>query len=356
MLNGSLYLQMIAKLNMSTLPQPAKYLQTAFLLSALLFFAGCSPQSEAFESYPAQTADDTEFVSIPEEKNPVTSETSAPQIDEDISVDAPVAKSYQFDQPDVSIKLPKELKEISGLTLLDGEHLMAVQDEKGKLYTVRIADGKIVEEKRFGKDGDFEGIERAGDDLYTLRSDGDIYEIKKWKSDDPKSDKFETHLSTRFDTEGLGYDAANNRLLVVCKEFPGEGLKNSRTIYAFDLGTETMSETPVVVINLKEIENMTPDHPLNRAIRNLASPLRDLSGFKPAALAVHPITNQIFVVSSVRKIMLALSAQGALENLWTLPEDLFRQPEGLAFMPNGDLFISNEGGNGRATLLRFNYK
>ena len=268
--------------------------------------------------------------------------------------------SYNFDAPDHTFELPKSLKEISGLSLLDNDHLGAVQDEKGRIFKISIDKGKLVDEIKFGKDGDYEGIERVGDDLYVLRSDGDIYRIKDFDPDDPDKNpdvkKYETFLDQKHDTEGLGFDPQHNRLLVVCKEAPGAGLKNSRTVYAFDLSEHEMIKEPVLVIDLKQIENLTPEHPLNRAIRNLASPLRDMSGFKPAALAVHPITGQIFIVSSVRKMLLAYNKSGTLENLWVLSEDRFRQPEGLAFLPNGDLFIANEGGNGRGTLMRFNFK
>jgi hypothetical protein len=36
-----------------------------------------------------------------------------------------------------------------------------------------------------------------------------------------------------------------------------------------------------------------------------------------------------------------------------LPAALYPQPEGIAFLPDGTLFISNEGPSGAATLLRF---
>ena len=265
-------------------------------------------------------------------------------------------KSYDFSSPDALIKLKNELKEISGLSVLDEEHLVAIQDEKGKIYSIRMADGKITEDKRFAKDGDFEGIEIVGDKIYVLQSDGDIFEVTDWPTKDTDSKKYETALSTKQDTEGLAYDAANNRLLIACKENPGAGLKNSRAIYAFDLAKRELEEKPVMVIDLKALEDAVPDNPLNKAIRKLAAPLRDLSGFKPAAIAIHPITNQIFVISSVRKLLLAYNPSGTLENMWVLSEDDFRQPEGLAFLPNGDLIISNEGGNGKGNLMRFNYK
>jgi len=268
------------------------------------------------------------------------------------------SKSYDFSNPDQSFELPKKLKEISGLSVLDSDYLAAIQDEEGRVYSISIAEGKLEDELRFAKDGDFEGVERVNDDLYTLRSDGDIYRIKNWRDFGKKDDskKYETFLSEKNDTEGLGYDAKNNRLLVACKEDPGDDLKDSRAVYAFDLDEHELIEEPVLVIDLKEIENITPDHPLNRLVRRLAAPLRDMSGFKPAAIAVHPLTDQIFIVSSVRKLLLAYNPNGALEDLWLLSEDRFPQPEGLAFLPNGDLFIANEGGNGRATLMRFNYR
>ena len=46
---------------------------------------------------------------------------------------------------------------------------------------------------------------------------------------------------------------------------------------------------------------------------------------------------------------------GNIEYLERLDKDLFTQPEGITFMKNGDMFISNEGGKAEATLIRFNY-
>ncbi len=282
--------------------------------------------------------------------------TQNPVIHQASSTKPSAKKGYTFDAPDALFKLDKALKEISGLTLLDDQHLAAVQDEKGKLYVIDAQNGEISNDRRFAKDGDFEGIELAGDLLYALRSDGDLYEISDWDTKDPDTKKFETHLSSKNDTEGLTFDRQNNRLLVVCKEDAGAGLKNARAVYSFDLATKKMAKDPVLVIDLKAVEALTEQNKLNSIVRNLAAPLTNLSGFKPAGIAIHPITGQLFIISSVRKVILAYNMDGTLEDVWLLSEDDFRQPEGLAFLPNGDLFIANEGGNRNATLMRFNYK
>ena len=214
---------------------------------------------------------------------------------------------------------------------------------------------RFLRDDRFDKDGDYEGIEFVNGQMYVLRSDGDIFAVDGWPPESKDAKKYETILSTKYDTEGLAYDPTTNSLLVVCKEFAGDGLTNHKAIYRFDLATNEMNPKPAYVIDLNTIANLIPENPLNRAIRRLAAPLTDMSGFKPAAIAVHPITNDLFIISSVRKLLISLNRDNTVKAVWPLPDKLFRQPEGLAFLPNGDLFISNEGGKGKATLLRFNY-
>ena len=45
-----------------------------------------------------------------------------------------------------------------------------------------------------------------------------------------------------------------------------------------------------------------------------------------------------------------------MEQVFKLDPALYNQPEGMTFAPNGDLYISNEGGEGIATILKFKYK
>ena len=266
-----------------------------------------------------------------------------------------ILDDYSFDAPDITLKLDNDLREISGLTVFDENHLAAVQDEKGKIYLIDIESGEITEDDRFEDDGDYEGIEMVGGRMFVLRSDGDIFHTGNWPPKSKETEKYETFISRKYDTEGLAYDAETNSLLIACKEFPGNDLPHHRTIYAFDLDEMKLDKTPRYLIDLKQLEALAPEHPLNAVIRRLAAPITDLKGFKPSAIAIHPITRHVFVISSVRKMLLSLTPEGSTDGLWLLPEKLFNQPEGLAFLPNGDLFISNEGGNGKATLLRFNY-
>ena len=268
---------------------------------------------------------------------------------------ASIQDAYTFEKPDVFIELPNELKEISGITLFDEDHLAAVQDERGKIYKIHIQTGELVEDDRFEDDGDFEDLVRIEDTFFILRSDGDIFEATGWPVKKKDTKKYETFLDAKHDTEGIAYDDKNSRLLIACKEYPGKGLKDQRAIYAFDLITRTMVKEPAFTIDLGRLSELVPEHPLNKSIRRLVGPLMESSSFKPSAIAIHPHTSHLFVLSSVQKLLVALTPQGDIDALWPLSDKLFKQPEGLTFLPNGDLFISNEGAGDKANYIRFNY-
>ena len=286
----------------------------------------------------------------PSDTNAVTSSTPNQQS----MSDARSNYRYEFDAPDTVVELPKELKEISGITLFDEKHLAGVQDEKGRVYKINLETGKIIDDERFDKDGDFEDIERVGEIFYVLRSDGDLFETGKWPLKSKDTRQYKTALKGKCDAEGLTHDAANNRLLIACKEDPGAGLEHVRAIYAFDLNSKTLGKRPIYTISIEAMSAFSSEPAINRAIRKFVSPIADINQFKPAAIALHPETGHLFVISSVQKILIALSPDNKINAAWELSDKLFPQPEGLFFQPNGDLYISNEGRSGKATLLRFN--
>ena len=73
---------------------------------------------------------------------------------------------------------------------------------------------------------------------------------------------------------------------------------------------------------------------------------------KPSAAAVNPITKDLYVLCSVNKIIFIQDEQGKLKDVITLNPKIYKQPEGIAFTPAGDLIISNEVYlEGYATLL-----
>ena len=261
---------------------------------------------------------------------------------------------YRLDAPDARFELPDALDEISGLTMLDEQHLGAVQDEKGDLYVLDAATGAVVHTHDFGGSGDYEGVERVREFVVVLRSDGRLFVIDDWTADASEARSVETGLHGSCDAEGLAFDAEATRLLIACKESPGRGYRGSRTIYAFDPSTNRLDPVPAFVIRRDALAS--EGNGVDVAVRSFVEPVIDFNAFKPSAVAVHPLTGEVYVLSSVRKVLLVLDRSGALVAGWPLSESLLRQPEGLAFAADGTLFIASEADGGTAVVLRFDYR
>jgi uncharacterized protein YjiK len=78
--------------------------------------------------------------------------------------------------------------------------------------------------------------------------------------------------------------------------------------------------------------------------------------FHLSCIARHPLTKEWYIVSSVNKVLLVLDNDWKVKEMYDLDPILFKQPEGLAFDPKGNMYISNEGAEGNANILYFAYR
>ncbi|MEP6699666.1 MAG: SdiA-regulated domain-containing protein [Bacteroidota bacterium] len=254
---------------------------------------------------------------------------------------AEVAKAgYNFSAPDEKMELAKQLHEISGMSYIPGKNLLVAQnDEKGDIYTVDFKNksnefGKV----KFSGKGDYEDIVHTDTAEYLLVSSGTL--IKVLTEDSiilPQEYTLGIEGKNEFETL---YKDADGSLVMLCKQCDHEKDK-IRTAYRFDPKTQTFSTEPIYKIDIGEIQTLLKD---------------DKAEFKPSAAGINPLTGKLFVVASVGKLLIIASKDGKVEQVFRLDPVLYNQPEGLTFAPNGDLYISNEGGEGIATILKFNYK
>ncbi len=77
--------------------------------------------------------------------------------------------------------------------------------------------------------------------------------------------------------------------------------------------------------------------------------------YRPSDLAIYPISGDIYILEGVHPKILRTERTGKLKKVHELPKNLFLQPEGNTFSPEGKLYISSEGtkkGKGSITELR----
>lgn len=255
---------------------------------------------------------------------------------------------YYLASPSVVIYLVDEnLREISGLSPTEEANVFcAIADEKGEVYFFRgDGGGKVLRTVSFLEKGDFEGVEVVGKTLYAVKSNGDIYEICRWKNQrKPLVKVHETPLNRKNDIEGLGADLRRNTLLVACKQDPESD--TTRCIMAFDLTRKALHPKPAYSIDPKEVQTLVPTLPGEKA-----------TWFSPSGVAIHPKTNDVYVLSSSKKCLVVLDYQtGKIKYASRLDKQVLPQPEGISFDAEGNLFLSSEGKKGEALLMRFNMK
>lgn len=235
-------------------------------------------------------------------------------------------------------EVPSILREISAIVYLGNNRFACVQDEVGKIFIYNTAASKIEKEIPFAGAGDFEGLAIAGSTAYVLQSDGQIFEVKNYESGKPSVRSFKTHLSAENNTEGMCYDAVNNRLLVAIK---GNEVNSDvyKGIYSFSLSDYKMNTNPVYKIDLK--------HPL---FANVKAKKKG-SQMQPSAIAIHPKTGDIYITEATKPKILILDRSGNLKSLKTLSSEDFYKPEGISFSPEGNIYISNEGKKDPGNIL-----
>jgi hypothetical protein len=265
---------------------------------------------------------------------------------------------YNLTSPDATAQLPLALREISGLTPIDTLLFACIQDENGTLYFYHRGQNEIISKESFYSNGDFEDVCRVGQALFVLRSDATLFEIENYESRPLKTISYGLNIPA-YDNEGLCFDKENNRLLIASKGNSGKGeeFKNKREIYAFDLKTKSLIESPVFTFDEKILKQFAIDQNIQLPVKVKKSgkTVPDIK-FRPTAIGIHPINKKLFLLSGPDQLFFIFSPEGQIEHIEPLDPELFTQPEGLSFFQNGDLFISNEGQDKQATLLRFNYQ
>lgn len=256
-------------------------------------------------------------------------------------------------------EVPSALKEISGISFLTNDIVLAIQDEKGILFQYDLAQERIVNEYEFGKEDDYEDVVRVEKDVYIVISNGTVVQIKDFESEKPQVSKFKTALTEDNDIEGLGYEPQKNRLLLAVKEKGMDDDESTKEIYAFDLKTMKLDSTPAYSIRLNEIEAYFKGDALEESSKKFLKALgnRNMNKvFKSSAITVNPTSNKIFVLSSINNLVAVLTPDGKLSEIIQFDGKEYKQPEGIAFSDDGKLFISNEAGkNGKGNIIELKY-
>ncbi|MFL5786969.1 MAG: SdiA-regulated domain-containing protein [Flavisolibacter sp.] len=252
-------------------------------------------------------------------------------------------EGYDLSKPQL-MQLGKVLNEISGITYnTENNTLLAVSDSKEKVFEINIERRKLKDftERVVGSRSDLEDIVKVDSGIFLLSSHGILYQIPSLKHvDTAQSKSFSFSADIKNDFESIYYDVSINGLVILCKTC-ASSKEGTHPAYRFDLSKKKFDSTALYTIDDKDVQAKLKDNGAK---------------FLPSAAAIHPITKKLFILASAGNLLVIADRQGQPLEAYHLNPNNFPQAEGIAFAPNGDMYISNEGKyGGKATLQIFPY-
>lgn len=266
--------------------------------------------------------------------------------------------SYAFNDPEYNVALPDPLKEISGIMLVDTNHLACIEDESGKVYIYNLKERRIDHSYEFSGKGDYEGITIGGNTLYIMRSDGVLFEVDNYASDQRVENYYPLNIPSP-DCEGIAFDKSQNRLLITSKGKSADKNENlakqMRYIYCFNLNTKTLCPKPLAEIYLPDItEFMQKKHiQLPLSVTKKGKIKHQDIKLRISDISIHPLSNEFYILSSTEQLLYIFSSNWKIKNVVVLNETLFPKAEGITFNSKGDIYITNEGMNDTPPSLMY---
>lgn len=248
----------------------------------------------------------------------------------------PLAERYDLEHRAARFELPNRLNEISGLAFSQDGRLFAHGDERGIVYEIDPETGDVDHGFALGSPsapvpGDFEGIARVGDRWFLVSSRGLLYEFARVAEGEASPVRVtNTGVGNSCEIEGLTWEPASNSLLLACKTIA--------------------PKADEFRIHRLPIDPTDPVPPPLRVTFDALVPFGLKHGLHPSGIDVDPRTGTLVLVAAREEAIVELSPDGRVLSAVELSKNRHRQTEGVAFGPDGRLYLSDEGGGHRARL------
>ncbi|GAA4920584.1 hypothetical protein GCM10023313_25450 [Mucilaginibacter defluvii] len=253
---------------------------------------------------------------------------------------------YDLSKPQKFV-MPASLTEISGHTFYKGDPsvVYAQEDESGKVYFFKPGD-KNISSTQFAGPGDYEDIAICREQVIMLRSDGVLFilPLAQVKAGKVTSVKTIGNILPKGEYEGMYADESTATIYIITKNSKADKKMNITAGYKFNLlAGNNVKPAGEFSISNEEVATLSGEKKKKKA------------RFMPSALAKNPLTNEWYILSSINKMIVVTDNNFKVKDIYPLTRSQFPQPEGIAFDRQGNLYISNEGGNGSGTLLKYVY-
>lgn len=248
---------------------------------------------------------------------------------------------FDLINPSAVNSFPMGIAAFSDVTLLDSTHIIGINTMNGNVVLIDLNSNSISSQLSLSSKFNFVDISRMDSTLILLDSDSKVHFLLPPYDSTSLISMNET--KENFPTSGICFHESSKRLFLLSEVQELQEGQISCFLYAFNLNNRQFKEEPLFEINTSAIETFALNNNLPLPKKTLSFDGDTLEGlsFNPSAIAVHPKTNEIYVLSSDDRSLVVFNQFGEVKNFTTLDAVLFSKPTGMTFQDNGDLLITN---------------
>ena len=240
----------------------------------------------------------------------------------------------------VPVRLPRALREVSGLAVTTDGRVFGHGDERGIIFQVDHQSGTIVKWFALGSPAvfdDLEGLAVVDERLFLVTSRGRLYETREGENGVAMPyTSFDTGFGAQCELEGLAYEPSDRSLIIGCKRPYDPALRGLVTLFRWSIDRRAPSTPSRISIPVGEIVRGT-----------------EVKGFHPSAVEREPRTGHYVVVAGPQHVIAELTPAGGVVATRVLSGRAHQQPEGVTFLGDSAVLIADEGGTGRGRLTMY---
>ena len=247
---------------------------------------------------------------------------------------------FDLEHPSTVSSFPMGVSSFSDVTMLDSTHLVGIEPINGNVVLIDLLSNSISSQLSLGSDYRFVDVSRMDSTLILFDSDSKVHFLLP--PYDSTSFISTNETKENFNTTGICIHPSTKRLFLLGEAQEIEDGQFSSFLYSFNLNKKQFKEEPLFEINSIDVETFALNNnlPLPRHKVTFAGDTIEGLDFNPTAIAVHPKTNEIYVLSSTDRSLVVYNQFGQVVNFTTLDAHLFSKPTGMTFQDNGDLLIT----------------
>jgi hypothetical protein len=247
---------------------------------------------------------------------------------------------FDLVHPESVTSLPMGVNAFTDFVIMDSSHLICLDDQIGGVLVYDLFTNQTQGYLPTGIDSKITEVCKVDSTIILVDEKMDVHFLLP--PYDSTSITTESLKDKSWISSGMCLHESTNRLFFVAESDIENEIQNY-FIYTFNLNHRKLNERPLFEIKQEDIE-------LFAISNNIALPTSQIDengdtlgvfNFTPEVIAVHPKTNEIYVLSSADRSLVVYNQFGQVVNYTVLNQEIFVNPKAMTFYPNGDLLLTN---------------